>query len=71
MSSPGFLRVVVQFDCHSEQAFFGQRGIWASHAKRRVLCDATIARLARFLVHEDIAKSAKKQSWNLNLIGDY
>ena len=32
-------------DCHPEQA---QRGIWASRAMRRVLCDAIIARLARF-----------------------
>jgi hypothetical protein len=34
MSSP-------DFDCHPEQAFFAQRGIWASRAMRRVLCDAT------------------------------
>ncbi len=40
---------MVEFDCHPEQAFFAQRGIWASRAKRRVLCDAIIARLARFL----------------------
>jgi hypothetical protein len=31
---------VAQFDCHPEQAFFAQRGIWASRAMRRVLCDA-------------------------------
>src|SRR5438876_2756787 len=30
-------------------AFFAQRRIWASRAKRRVSCDAIIARLARFL----------------------
>ena len=42
--------VVGQFDCHPEQASFAQRGIWASRAKRRVLCDALIARLARFLI---------------------
>jgi len=40
---------VVQFDCHPEQAFFAQRRIWASRAKRRVLCDAIIARLAHLL----------------------
>ncbi len=40
--------VVVHFDCHSEQAFFASRGIWAIRAKRRVLCDAIIARLDRF-----------------------
>src|SRR5439155_19157509 len=28
--------VVVQFPCHPEQAFFAQRRIWASRAKRRV-----------------------------------
>ena len=38
------------FDCHPEQAFFAQRGIWASRAMRRVLCDAIIACLARFLI---------------------
>src|ERR1700688_4793365 len=37
-------------DCHPEQASFAPRGIWASRAKRRVLCDATIAGLARFLI---------------------
>jgi hypothetical protein len=37
------------FDCHPEQAFFAQRGIQASRAKCRVLCDTIIARLARFL----------------------
>jgi len=53
--------VVVQFDCHPEQAFFTQRGIWASRAKEpalskrsapkgRVLGDPIIARLARFFV---------------------
>ena len=35
-------------DCRPEQAFFAQRGIWASHAMRRALCDAIIAGLARF-----------------------
>ena len=35
-------------DCHPEQAFFARRGIWASRAMRRVLCDAITARLARF-----------------------
>src|SRR5208283_3491179 len=39
-----------QFDCHPEQAFFAQRGIWASRTLRRVLCDAIIARSARFLI---------------------
>jgi len=42
---------MVQFDCHSEQAFFAQRRIWASRAKRRASCDAIIARLARFLTN--------------------
>jgi len=39
----------VAIDCHSEQALFAPRGIWASRAKRRVLCDAIIARLASFV----------------------
>jgi len=39
----------MQFDCHPEQAVFAPRGIWASRALRRALCDTTIARLARFL----------------------
>ena len=42
--------VVVQFDCHPEQAFFVQRRIWASRAKGYVLCDPIVARLARFLL---------------------
>jgi len=42
---------MVQFDCHSEQAFFAQRRIWASRAKRRASCNAIIARLARFLTN--------------------
>src|SRR5437773_390154 len=33
---------MVQFDCHSEQAFFAQRRIWASRAKRRASCDAIL-----------------------------
>jgi hypothetical protein len=37
-----------QFVCHPEQSFFAQRGICASRAKCRVLCDTIIARLARF-----------------------
>jgi hypothetical protein len=41
---------VAQFDCHPEQALFAQRGIWASRAMRRVLCDAIIARLACFRI---------------------
>ena len=49
---------MLEFDCHPEQAFFAQRGIWASRAKQpalseprgRVLCDARTARLARFLI---------------------
>ena len=41
--------------CHSEQALFAQRGIWASRARRRAAFieksrDATIARWARFLI---------------------
>jgi len=35
-------------DCHPEQAFFAQRGIWASRAMCRAFCDTQIARLARF-----------------------
>ena len=38
------------FDCRPEQASFASRGIWASRAKCRVLCDTRIARLARFLI---------------------
>ncbi len=41
---------MLEFDCHPEQAFFAQRGIWASRAKRRVSCDARTARLVRFLI---------------------
>jgi len=38
--------VVVQSDCHPEQAFFAQRRIWASRAKSvAFFCDAIIARL--------------------------
>ena len=33
--------------CHPEPPSFGGRGIWASRAKPRVLCEAIIARLAR------------------------
>jgi hypothetical protein len=43
-------RVVVQFDCHPEQAFFARRRIWASRAMCRALRDTIIARLARFLI---------------------
>jgi len=50
MKRGSFARVVVQLDCHPEQAFFAQRGIWASRAMCRVLCDTQIARLARFLI---------------------
>jgi hypothetical protein len=41
----------MQSCCHPEQAFFAQRGIWASRAKRRVFCDALLACLARFPIH--------------------
>jgi hypothetical protein len=41
---------VPNFVCHPVQAFFAQRGIRASRAVRRVLCDAIIARLARILI---------------------
>jgi hypothetical protein len=41
-------RTQILLDCHPEQAFSAQRRIQASRAKRRVLCDAIIARLARF-----------------------
>ncbi len=48
----------MHFDCHPAQAFFARRracpeiveGIWAVRAKRRVLCDAIIARLDRLLI---------------------
>jgi hypothetical protein len=40
---------VVLVNCHPEQALFAQRGIWASRALCRVLCDTIIARFARFL----------------------
>jgi hypothetical protein len=59
------MSVVVQFDCHSEQAFFARRGIWASRAERRVLSDATIARLARFLTKLHHYRNVE----NLNLRG--
>ena len=36
--------------CHSEQAFFAQRGIWASRAKCRGLCDTSIACLALIII---------------------
>jgi len=36
--------------CHPEQAFGAPRGIWAVRAKCRVLYDAILARLARFLI---------------------
>jgi hypothetical protein len=36
-------------DCRSEQAFFAQREIWTNRAKRPVVCDAIVARLARFI----------------------
>jgi hypothetical protein len=48
-----------QSNSHPEQAFFAQRepalslpkGIWASRAMCRVLCDTIIARLARFFIN--------------------
>jgi len=36
--------------CHPERASFARRRIWASRAVWRVLCDTSIARLARFLI---------------------
>ena len=54
-------RVVVQFDCHSEQAFFAWRGIWASCAKGRVLCDPGTARLARFLIELHYRKTLPRK----------
>src|SRR5580693_1134492 len=51
-------------DCHPEQAFFAPRGIWASRAMRRVLCDALIARLARFLIKTDYYSSAHAKQIN-------
>src|SRR5438128_4994145 len=41
--------VVVQFDCHPEASVLCAAKDLASRAKRRVPCDAIIARLARFL----------------------
>jgi anthranilate synthase/aminodeoxychorismate synthase-like glutamine amidotransferase len=49
-------------DCHPEQAFFARRGIWASRAKRRVLCDAILARLARF--HIELARTGSQQPFS-------
>jgi hypothetical protein len=37
--------VVVQFLCHPETPSFGERGIWASRAMFRVLCETTMARV--------------------------
>src|SRR5437016_14396017 len=48
-----------------KQAFFAQRRIWASRAKRRVPCDAIIARLARFLTklhHRPLLRSCTHRS---------
>jgi hypothetical protein len=36
------------------EAPFAERRTWASRAKRRVLCDAIIARLTRFHIDDDI-----------------
>ena len=40
----------IHLGCHPEQASFAPRGIWASHAMCRALCDTIIARLARFII---------------------
>ncbi len=56
---------MLEFDCHPEQAVFALRGTWAGRAKlpalsqrsalkRRVLCDAIIARLARFFIKHSL-----------------
>jgi hypothetical protein len=48
MPSREHVEVVGQSGCHPEQADVAQRRIWATRAKRRGVCDATIARLDRF-----------------------
>ena len=50
--------------CHPEQAFFAQRGIWASRAKRCVLCNAVIARLARVLT-TGVAGGPRSPQWKV------
>jgi len=45
------MRAIPPLACHPEPPSFGGRGIWASRAKRRVLYDAIIARLARILIN--------------------
>ncbi len=61
---------MLEFDCHPEQAFFARRGIWASRAKQpalsqrsapkgRALCDAIIARLARFLMNHSLDRNER------------
>jgi len=49
-----------------KQAFSAQRRIWASRAKRRVPCDAIIARFARFLtkLHHYPALGILRYRWN-------
>src|SRR5580698_4602852 len=44
----GSHRALFLLDCHLSETFFVSRRTWASRAKRRALCDALIARLARF-----------------------
>jgi hypothetical protein len=55
------------FVCHPEQAFFAQRRIWAIRAKRRVLCDALIARLDRF----PRGRATTRWSFVLTLVAAY
>ncbi len=50
---------MLEFDCHPEQAFFARRGIWASRAKPRVLCEAIIERLARFLMNHSLDRNER------------
>jgi len=41
LTHPSPVRVVAEFDCHPSKRSLRSRGIWASRAKRRVLCGAT------------------------------
>jgi hypothetical protein len=59
----------VALDCHPEQAFFAQRGIWASRAKGRALCGPIIARLARFLELSHNGRAFTNFSPPLKMVG--
>lgn len=65
--------LVVHFDCHPAQAFFVRRRIWPicaklhalSLPKGRVLCEAIIARLYRFLIkmHPYLNTANRSKEW--------